>query len=105
MLEGQLNQQTRATSTIEWDVTNNTRVYGPYFSCDAGDSVIVVVTISPTSVNIKTGIENALGTRTYVEGKGTIIYTFTIETAGKYRFFVENTGGADVTVEGSYIVQ
>ena len=99
---GTVQENSRSTKTINWSVNNNVKMVGAYFECEAGDIITVAISIAQSDTTVKIGIENTNGSKTYINGKNVVSHTFNIKTAGEYRFFIENTSGKSVTVEGSY---
>lgn len=105
VMTGEVNYSARSTYGFEWKVPVGYILDTPYFDCKVGDTVGVTVMLDPTNVTCKTGIEYSNGTRYYIQGTNYLSYPFEITTAGKYRVFVENIGGADVIASGSYIIR
>lgn len=102
-VQGEVTESARSTQPINWTVNNNVKMVGAYFDCEVDDAVLVRVNISPSTVYVKVGIENASGVKTYINAKGSVADFYDITESGKYRFFVENTSGQSVTVSGSYM--
>ena len=102
-VQGDVTENARSTKPINWTVNNNVKMVGPYFECEKDENVFLNITVSPSSVTVKVGIENESGEKTYVTGSGKIVDFFEISETGRYRFFVENTSGQTVTVSGSYL--
>lgn len=98
------DQLMRTVANIDWSINNNVRMCTGYFSCTAGESVSVMVKISPSDANVKVGIENSIGSGVYVTGSGTIMQEFEISATDSYRIFITNQSGGTVTAEGSYII-
>ncbi len=102
VVQGEVAELARTSKDVDWEINNNIKMVGSYFSCDAGDCVNVFVVLSPDNATVKVGIESEDGTKLYVNGRKSVSYIFNIEEAGRYRFFIENTSGQTVTAKGSY---
>lgn len=100
---GESEEASRSVSNIDWTVNNNVKMCTSYFSCEVGDEILVSVKVKPTALNVMVGIERYDGMKISVYGNNTISHTFTIPYGGKWRVFVQNQSGQNVTVEGAYI--
>ncbi len=104
-IEGEVQTQTRGTYGFEWEVPVGSRVYGPYFSVDAGDEVAVSVFIDPTYVDIRVGLEDSEGYRYYAEGSDYLSVIFPIQDSRRHRVYIQNNSGTDVSVTGTYMTR
>ncbi len=104
-VEGEVSEQTRGVYGFDWELPAGYRKYAPYVSCTEGMDLVVTVVLDPRNVNIRVGIEDALGYRYYVEGADTIVHTFAIPNDRRYRVYTQNNTETDVTLAGSYITR
>lgn len=89
-------------STFNWNVDAKTLVQSSGTYKSAGESITVVVKISPSNTTVRVGVKKNDGMKRYVTGKSYIEHTFDITQDGNYKVFVENTSGETVSVSGYY---
>lgn len=104
-VEGEVTEQSRGTYGFEWELPAGYRKYAPYVSCTEGMDLAVTVLVDPRNVNIRVGIEDALGYRYYVEGADNIYHVFAITNDRRYRVYTQNNSETDVTLTGTYITR
>jgi beta-lactamase regulating signal transducer with metallopeptidase domain len=100
---GELEQITRGGALFDWTGNNNVKMCTSYFSCEAGEQVIVSAKVKPTALNVKVGVEREDGMKICVYGNNAISHTFTLPYGGYWRVYVQNESGQTVTVNGSYV--
>lgn len=87
---------------VTWTVKNDVIKKSATFPKEKGDTILVSVSITPSDKAVKVGVINSSGTKYYVESEGDIYHKFTALKSGNYRFFVENSCGVSVQVDGHY---
>ncbi len=90
-------------STIDLDATINTNTRMLYQTkyLLSGSKVTIAANCEDSSISYRIGIKNCdTGTMTYVPGSGSLLHTFTIETAGNYVAYVQNCSTKSMTVTG-----
>lgn len=105
-VEGEVTEgETRGAYTFDWELPAGYRKYAPYVSCTEGMDLVVTVVVDPRDVNIRVGIEDALGYRYYVEGADNIYHVFAIPNDRRYRVYTQNNSETDVSLIGTYITR
>ncbi len=99
---GEVDQVTRATGNILWDVNHNVKMCTAYFDCEEDALVDAFLIVVPSDANVTVGIESMDGELVSIRGSDRIFHTFEVPSAGLWRFFVLNQSGENVSVEGSY---
>ncbi|MBC5743281.1 M56 family metallopeptidase [Lachnospiraceae bacterium MD308] len=102
---GEVDELSRSSKSFNWSIASGIRKKSAEFSAKAGNSIGIMVMVSPADKSVRVGIIKPDGTRRYVTGKGTVQNTFSISQSGTYQVYVENASGTKVTVEGTYIVK
>jgi hypothetical protein len=92
----------RATGNIDWDIpAYSTATSTDSMSMEAGESITINVSYSPSSASIRVGILEPDGTFRYVTGSaGSVNHTFSISTRGQYKVRIQNLSSNLVTVIG-----
>ena len=90
--------------SIYWSVDNKVLMQTLPFCVSEGESITVLVLISPTDKEVKVGIITPENTKRYVKGTKGIVYGFELDVSDEYQVFVENTSGTTVQVAGVYTV-
>ena len=91
-----------ATTDVHWTVNNDVIKKSATFYKEQGDTILVSVSVTPSDKVVKIGVINSSGTKYYVESQGDIYHKFTALKTGNYRFYVENSCGVSVQVDGHY---
>lgn len=72
---------------------------------EAGDKILVSLTVDPDDKNVKVGFFMSNGYVRYITGSGNIYHTFTIYDDDNYRFFIQNNNSTAVDIAGYYSIQ
>lgn len=87
---------------INWTIKNKYVMKSVEFSKTKGSSIDVAVCIDPSDRQVTVGIIRPDGKAQYIYGKGAISHSFKVEETGKYRVYITNNSGVDVTATGAY---
>lgn len=102
---GETDQISRSMANISWTVGSNTSKSTAGFSVKSGQTISISIMMEPNMKNVKAGIVDSSGNRTYITGNGAISHNFEIKSADTYKVFVENTNASSVEVKGYYSVR
>lgn len=94
----------RAAQAFEWEIKKGYSRKTPDFDITAGQTITVTIACSPSDAVIHAGIIKPDGSRLYVEGSGTFMYSFPTYTDGDYSVYVQNLSDGKITLSGSYLV-
>lgn len=85
-------------------VPRKTTVLLPEFTAREGGQIAVTVYVRPTEGggNLKAGLMDSTGSRTYISEDDVINHVFCIPKAGTYRVFLENQHFAPIGAQGAY---
>lgn len=93
------------TYFFDWTVNNGETHTSSQFSVNAGQTIRVVVDISPANKVVKIGLMKASKKTAYIKNKGSVTHDFKITEKGNYKIFISNSSGSKVTVNGMVIKQ
>ena len=98
--------QPRSNSFLfDSDVPAGKLGYSQYFSVSEGGRITLSVSVNPDDVPIKAGIIYPDGSKVCVRGEDWISYTFTVESKGKYRIYIDNETNTPVSVSGTVLYE
>lgn len=87
--------------TINFSMGNNVWTSGA-FKASSGQTITVLVSVSPSDVEIKVGIVDPDGIYRYVPGSDTINHPFVLTKTGYYQVVIKNETNNTITVIGAY---
>ncbi|MBQ8815526.1 MAG: M56 family metallopeptidase [Lachnospiraceae bacterium] len=86
---------------VEITVGANSRYLYPECELAEGDYVTISVCCDDTEALFRIGIKNSdTGEMMYIEGSDVLMYSFVVESAGRYSAFVQNCAEKDAKFEG-----
>lgn len=99
--EGDMFAARSNVCSIEWTVNDGTTHTSSQFSVNAGQTIRVVVDISPANKVVKIGLMKANKKLKFINNKGAVTHNFQINEKGNYKIFISNSSGSKVDVAGS----
>lgn len=91
------------TYFFEWTVNDGTTHTSSQFSVNAGQTIRVVVDISPANKVVKIGLMKGNKKISFINNKGTVTHDFKIAEKGNYKLFISNSSESKVEVTGTVI--
>lgn len=101
--EGDMFAARSNVCSIEWTVNDGTTHTTSQFSVNAGQTIRVVVDISPANKVVNIGLMKANKKIARINNKGIVTHDFKIAEKGNYKLFISNSSGSKVEVTGTVI--
>ena len=84
---------------IDWTVEANAVRTTPSFEIYFPRDITMVVSAEPAGQEVRAGIVEPDGTRRYIIGSGTTVWSFSVDQDGRYKIFTENPNHTEAYVE------
>lgn len=99
---GDIDQASSNIYNFYWTIDSNVQKVSGLYYISAGSHINIMMNVVPSDV--KVGIIDASGKRTYSISSGFLSGYFTVSSSGYYKIFVENLSASSVTVEATYAI-
>lgn len=103
-LEGIIRYRADSSDILNFCMTKQIWETG-MFSAKEGQDIFMAVQCNPKDIELKVGIIEPDGTKRYVCGNGTILYTYALTKTGEYSAFIENETKTTVKVNWAYMTE
>lgn len=89
-------------ASFNWTMDSGIRYISGTFYVKSGQNIVVSASTTPASSTFWLGIMDSSGKVRYIQGSGSLSYTFPIDKSSNYRVIIQNQSSVSITSSGSY---